>query len=695
MKRKFYFRLGLATLLALFFVGVGQVKAQAKVIYGRAIQADSANNVYAWSANDVASKGSATNVWIGQFTIDKTNGLYAKGSGSRSSVLTFNHTDNSIQTIDLVVNTLGNTGNAKNYSYIKLGSAIEIQSNQQNQTGSVIINGQTNSIENANGKNNGNRANDVWTIHAVINTATNTLTSFTLSGSLGTKKASFSLKEETSLGSATYNTVTIGFNRAAGTPTFGLPSIKIAEEAQTVSSVNYTINYTNNNNVIKTVTDDGAVGATIFADKTITVDNTKYILESLEVPTLTLTTSENTLNVPVRKPYTATLNVTTNVNGTSSTETTNLTETDDHDATYTYVYPLYKLSNGVYYKVDDTSAFGETGTFIDGETINKTVNYTTADKDVVFYSEGESAAGTDPKYSNGATGFVKGQSNTSTGLSIGSLGIGSYEATVVVTANAFRGVVVRDAGSTDANTNALVASDNSTTGIITLPFILTSGKTLVINGKNSTKGMANQSADFDYVVIKKVGDPSTTVTINTTSSLASFSNTAAVTVPEGVTIYKASAPSDNTVTLTKVDDNVIPANTGVILYKENGGDVTLTYGGTAKDGSYNGNALKAATSDYTVTESETVYALVAGEQSIAKVSAGVAIPAGKAYLPVAASTTGAKLNLVFGGSTTGINNINVDKDADKDAPAFNLAGQRVGNGFRGIVIKGGKKYIQK
>ena len=29
----------------------------------------------------------------------------------------------------------------------------------------------------------------------------------------------------------------------------------------------------------------------------------------------------------------------------------------------------------------------------------------------------------------------------------------------------------------------------------------------------------------------------------------------------------------------------------------------------------------------------------------------------------------------------------------KDAPAYNLAGQRTGAGYKGIVIKGGKKYF--
>lgn len=46
------------------------------------------------------------------------------------------------------------------------------------------------------------------------------------------------------------------------------------------------------------------------------------------------------------------------------------------------------------------------------------------------------------------------------------------------------------------------------------------------------------------------------------------------------------------------------------------------------------------------------------------------------------------------GSTTGINNIVADAKADVNAPVYNLAGQKVGKSFKGIVVKNGKKFIQ-
>lgn len=44
--------------------------------------------------------------------------------------------------------------------------------------------------------------------------------------------------------------------------------------------------------------------------------------------------------------------------------------------------------------------------------------------------------------------------------------------------------------------------------------------------------------------------------------------------------------------------------------------------------------------------------------------------------------------------TTGITNITTDA-ADANAPAYNLAGQKVGKEYKGVVIKAGKKFIQK
>lgn len=48
---------------------------------------------------------------------------------------------------------------------------------------------------------------------------------------------------------------------------------------------------------------------------------------------------------------------------------------------------------------------------------------------------------------------------------------------------------------------------------------------------------------------------------------------------------------------------------------------------------------------------------------------------------------------VVPGSSTGISNITTS--AADNAPAYNLAGQKVNAAYKGIVIKNGKKMIKK
>ena len=46
-------------------------------------------------------------------------------------------------------------------------------------------------------------------------------------------------------------------------------------------------------------------------------------------------------------------------------------------------------------------------------------------------------------------------------------------------------------------------------------------------------------------------------------------------------------------------------------------------------------------------------------------------------------------------TTTGINEVVNGEKVDGNQPAYNLSGQRVGPGYRGIVIRNGRKFIAK
>ena len=70
------------------------------------------------------------------------------------------------------------------------------------------------------------------------------------------------------------------------------------------------------------------------------------------------------------------------------------------------------------------------------------------------------------------------------------------------------------------------------------------------------------------------------------------------------------------------------------------------------------------------------------------------IEAGKTYVLTEKGGTGRLSGFSYVEGGTGIANINADVN-DANAPAYNLAGQRVNANAKGLVIKNGKKYVNK
>lgn len=193
-----------------------------------------------------------------------------------------------------------------------------------------------------------------------------------------------------------------------------------------------------------------------------------------------------------------------------------------------------------------------------------------------------------------------------------------------------------------------------------------------------------------------------TVTVNATSHLSSFSYPSPLVVPEDVNIFIATATYDNTLTVQWIDTKVVPANTGVLLYSDGGGEKILSLGAWVDTGVtelYEGNILKStASGGFTVQDAQNIYALYAGQVSFAKVKTGVQIPSNKAYLDLSASSS-RLLNIDFGGAVTGISNLipppSLADDDAVDAPLYNINGQRVSRFYKGIVIRHGLKKVQR
>ena len=140
---------------------------------------------------------------------------------------------------------------------------------------------------------------------------------------------------------------------------------------------------------------------------------------------------------------------------------------------------------------------------------------------------------------------------------------------------------------------------------------------------------------------------------------------------------------------------VVPAGVAVLLK----GKADTDYALTKADGWQNVTSdLRMSDGTITSTDKTTVYGLatVDGQDGFYKASKGKTIPVKCAYLEVENSASSAKCFSLgdHSGSTTGITSVK-NEAAGNNAPMYNLAGQLVDKGYKGIVIKNGKKIVLK
>ena len=154
-------------------------------------------------------------------------------------------------------------------------------------------------------------------------------------------------------------------------------------------------------------------------------------------------------------------------------------------------------------------------------------------------------------------------------------------------------------------------------------------------------------------------------------------------------------PDKKTITLVKID-GVVPAGKAVLLK----GTPSKSYRLTTGEGAVAEFDTDLKVSDGTATSSDAVavygLATVNGQDGFYKASNGKTIPATCAYIEIANSANLAKFYSLgdHSGSTTGITSVK-NEAAGNNAPMYNLAGQLVDKGYKGIVIKNGKKIVLK
>ena len=195
---------------------------------------------------------------------------------------------------------------------------------------------------------------------------------------------------------------------------------------------------------------------------------------------------------------------------------------------------------------------------------------------------------------------------------------------------------------------------------------------------------------FTYQDAQALGITSITLS---ESGLGTFCNSKTVKMPEGLTAYTATV-DNKAVTLTKVEDGIIPAGNGVVLSGEasKSYDIEVTTSDKTKLGS---NEL-VGTIDRTQIENDYSFVLVYDKDQaksyFKNFKNGAYLPAGKAYLPIPTATQDAKFHIVIDG-TSGINAIENGSKADN--AYYTLDGQKTIAPQNGVYIHCGKKVVIK
>lgn len=167
----------------------------------------------------------------------------------------------------------------------------------------------------------------------------------------------------------------------------------------------------------------------------------------------------------------------------------------------------------------------------------------------------------------------------------------------------------------------------------------------------------------------------------------------AYSVDDQTTIYKVVSLSEEKAIVEAVAGSIVPAATPVILKTSNTEDykITLTPTAEASTDDFGDNMLEVAVPTFEPTGYVLGYTAADGIAFYG----GQTIIDGDVYLPALVAIGGAKgrLSISFGGEATAING--VDAKSAQEGAIYNVAGQKVNAAYKGIVIKNGKKYLNK
>lgn len=226
-------------------------------------------------------------------------------------------------------------------------------------------------------------------------------------------------------------------------------------------------------------------------------------------------------------------------------------------------------------------------------------------------------------------------------------------------------------------------------------------KTVTCSGDNAKRLLLNVGQYEGFISIKSVKIKALDVPQETVTISHSGYSTYAAYYPvdysklDDLKAYTVILNAEKNGIVMNEVKGVVPAGVAVLLK----GKADTDYALTKAEGWQNVTSdLKMSDGTITSTDKTAVYGLatVDGQDGFYKASKGKTIPVKCAYLEVANSASSAKCFSLgdHSGSTTGITSVK-NEAAGNNAPMYNLAGQLVDKGYKGIVIKNGKKIVLK
>ena len=176
-------------------------------------------------------------------------------------------------------------------------------------------------------------------------------------------------------------------------------------------------------------------------------------------------------------------------------------------------------------------------------------------------------------------------------------------------------------------------------------------------------------------------------------------------IPGEIEAYTGDLNAEETVlTLEKVEQTTLPKNTAVVVRSKNStGNFTFNFASESSSALSRTNSLQGVTEETAFTAlaetGKTVLTLGIKDGVVAfRKPAATSLKANRVYLQVTTPDEGSgpkRVRMVINdGETNGITEVRAEK-ADSNTPLYNLAGQRVNAGAKGLLIKNGKKYIIK